>query len=51
MGANAGALKIQMVMRYAHPTQDHQYKAMKQFGAFVATQQMAESIKPRGLTQ
>ncbi len=35
-----GHSKINMVMRYAHPTQEHQTKAMDKFERFVAEQQI-----------
>ena len=37
-----GHSKINMVMRYAHPTQDHQAQAMRQLETFNAHQQIAE---------
>jgi integrase len=37
-----GHSRIQMVLRYAHPTQDHQTKAMEQLERFNALQQIGE---------
>lgn len=36
-----GHSKINMVMRYAHPTQEHQTKAMEKMSQYVAQQQIA----------
>lgn len=36
-----GHSKINMVMRYAHPTQEHQTKAMEKMALYVAEQQIA----------
>ena len=37
-----GHSRIQMVLRYAHPTEEHQASAMKRAEQFNATKQMAE---------
>ena len=39
--AMLGHSRIQMVLRYAHPTQAHQGKAMEELGQFNAAQQVA----------
>jgi len=36
-----GHSRIQMVLRYAHPTQEHQTQAMEQLEKFNAAQQIA----------
>jgi hypothetical protein len=40
--------RINMVMRYAHPTQEHQTQAMEKMSQYVAQQQIAaaEQIQP-----
>jgi integrase len=40
LAAMLGHSKINMVLRYAHPTQEHQTKAMDKFERFVAEQQI-----------
>jgi hypothetical protein len=40
-----GHSKIQMVLRYAHPTQQHQTQAVERFERFVAAQRM-EALLP-----
>lgn len=42
LAAMLGHSRIQMVLRYAHPTQEHQAKAMKRVEAYNQTQQVAE---------
>lgn len=42
LAAMLGHSRIQMVLRYAHPTQDHQAKAMVRLEAFNAMQQISE---------
>ena len=37
--------RIQMVLRYAHPTEQHQAEAMKRLEQFNAVQQVAEYEK------
>jgi integrase len=36
LAAMLGHSRVQMVMRYAHPTEEHQFNAMKKVQAFVA---------------
>jgi integrase len=36
LAALLGHSRVQMVMRYAHPTEEHQFNAMKKVEAFVA---------------
>jgi integrase len=45
LAALLGHSKIQMVLRYAHPTQQHQTQAVERFERFVAAQQM-EALLP-----
>ena len=40
LAALLGHSKIQMVLRYAHPTQEHQTRAMEHLEAFVVLKQM-----------
>jgi integrase len=42
LAAILGHSRIQMVLRYAHPTEEHQASAMKRLEQFNATKQMAE---------
>ena len=42
LAALLGHSKINMVMRYAHPTEAHQRQAMKKLQDFNATRQMEE---------
>jgi integrase len=46
-----GHSRIQMVLRYAHPTQDHQTKAMERLEQFNAMQQIGEFERQEGRTQ
>jgi hypothetical protein len=46
-----GHLRIQMVLRYAHPTQDQQSKAMERFERYNATQQIGEYERQEGRPQ
>jgi integrase len=49
LAAMLGHSKINMVLRYAHPSQEHQTKAMDKFEQFVAEQQIeAIAQKQRG---
>jgi integrase len=41
LAAMLGHSKINMVMRYAHPTQEHQTRAIKKIEQFVAEQRIA----------
>ena len=42
LAAMLGHSRIQMVLRYAHPTEQHQAEAMRKLEAFNATKQVAE---------
>jgi hypothetical protein len=46
-----GHSRIQMVLRYAHPTQEHQTKAMKRLEQFHAEQQIAAFERQSAMTQ
>jgi integrase len=46
-----GHSRIQMVLRYAHPTQDHQTKAMERLEQFNAIQQIGEFERQDGRPQ
>jgi hypothetical protein len=41
LAAMLGHSRIQMVLRYAHPTQQHQTQAMQRLERFVAEQRIA----------
>ena len=45
LAALLGHSKIQMVLRYAHPTQQHQTQAVERLERFAAARQM-ESVLP-----
>jgi len=49
LGAMLGHSKINMVLRYAHPTQEHQAKAMDKMERYVSDQKIAhtERIAPQ----
>ena len=49
LAAMLGHAKINMVLRYAHPTQEHQTKAMDKMELFVSEQKIAnaERMAPR----
>jgi len=51
LAAMLGHSKIQMVLRYAHPTQEHQTKAMERFERFVAEQQIAAAARQQGMSE
>jgi hypothetical protein len=51
LAAMLGHSRIQMVLRYAHPTQDHQTKAMEQLERYNAVQQIAEFERQEGRAQ
>jgi integrase len=51
LAAMLGHSRIQMVLRYAHPTQTHQTKAMEHLERFNAEQQIAAFTHSTGLTQ
>jgi hypothetical protein len=38
-----GHSRIQMVLRYTHPTQEHQHKAMEKLQQFMDVQRMAHA--------
>jgi hypothetical protein len=42
LAAMLGHSRIQMVLRYAHPTQQHQVEAMRRLEQFNAAKQIAE---------
>ena len=46
-----GHSRIQMVLRYAHPTQDHQTRAMERLEQFNAMQQIGEFERQEGRPQ
>jgi integrase len=45
LAAMLGHSRIQMVLRYAHPTQQHQAEAMRKLETFNAAKQIAEFEK------
>jgi hypothetical protein len=45
LAAMLGHSRIQMVLRYAHPTQQHQAQAMQRLEQFNAAKQIAEFEK------
>jgi integrase len=51
LAAMLGHSRIQMVLRYAHPTQEHQTKAMEQLEQFNVEQQMAAFKGQSEMTQ
>ncbi len=51
LAAMLGHSRIQMVLRYAHPTQEHQSSAMERLEQYNAKQQMAEFERQEGMTQ
>jgi integrase len=51
LAAMLGHSRIQMVLRYAHPTQAHQMKAMEQLERFNAAQQIAAFQQQSEMTQ
>jgi 4-amino-4-deoxy-L-arabinose transferase-like glycosyltransferase len=51
LAAMLGHSRIQMVLRYAHPTQEHQTKSMEQLERFNAEQQIAAFEKQSAMTQ
>jgi integrase len=48
LAALIGHSRIQMVLRYAHPTEQHQSEAMKRLEQFNAAKQIAEFDKREG---
>jgi integrase len=51
LAAMLGHSRIQMVLRYAHPTQDHQSKAMEHLEQYNAMQQIGEFERQEGRPQ
>jgi integrase len=51
LAAMLGHSRIQMVLRYAYPTQEHQTKAMEQLERFNAEQQIAAFERQSAMTQ
>jgi integrase len=51
LAALLGHSKIQMVLRYAHPTQEHQIKAMEKLEQFVAERQIEALQTEKGMIQ
>jgi integrase len=51
LAALLGHSKIQMVLRYAHPTQEHQKRAMEKLEQFVATQQFTALSAKQGAAE
>lgn len=51
LAAMLGHSRIQMVLRYAHPTQEHQTQAMEQLERFNAEQQIAAFERQSAMTQ
>jgi integrase len=51
LAAMLGHSRIQMVLRYAHPTQEHQMKAMEQLEQINAEQQIAAFERQSAMTQ
>jgi integrase len=51
LAAMLGHSRIQMVLRYAHPTQEHQTKAMEKLEEFNASQQIREFQQHMTLVQ
>lgn len=51
LAAMLGHSKINMVLRYAHPTQEHQTKAMEKMERFVTQQQIDAAARQQGLSE
>jgi integrase len=51
LAAMLGHSRIQMVLRYAHPTQDHQTQAMDRLERYSALEQIAEFERQEGRAQ
>lgn len=51
LAAMLGHSKINMVLRYAHPTQEHQTKAMDKLEQFVAQKQIDAAARQQGLSE
>jgi integrase len=50
LAALLGHSRIQMVLRYAHPTEDHQMEAMKKLESYNIVGQIAALEQQQGLT-
>ena len=50
LAALLGHSKIQMVLRYAHPTQEHQARSVERLEQFNATRQMKALLPEHGAT-
>lgn len=51
LAALLGHSKIQMVLRYAHPTQEHQARSVERMERFVAERQMEAQSQKQGLSE
>jgi len=51
LAAMLGHARIQMVLRYAHPTQEHQTKAMAKMEQYVAQQQIEAAARRQGISE
>ena len=51
LAAMLGHSKINMVLRYAHPTQEHQTKAMEKLEQFVTQQQIEATARLQGISE
>jgi integrase len=51
LAAMLGHSKINMVLRYAHPTQEHQTKAMEKMEQFVAQQQIEAAARGQKISE
>jgi hypothetical protein len=51
LAAMLGHSRIQMVLRYVHPTQEHQTKAMERLERFNAEHQIAAFERQSAMTQ
>lgn len=51
LAAMLGHARIQMVLRYAHLTQEHQTKAMEKMERYVAQQQIEAAGQQQGISE
>jgi hypothetical protein len=51
LAAMLGHARIQMVLRYAHPSQEHQTKAMGKVEQYVAQQQIEAAARQQRLSE
>jgi integrase len=51
LAAMLGHSKINMVLRYAHPTQEHQTKAMEKMEQFVAQKQIGAAARQQRMSE